>query len=62
MTCSICTHWNPRKSGDMAKQRMAIYDKGPRWTYYPPHHTCKAFKEAPADMVKKRAAWLEKRA
>ena len=58
MTCSKCTHWNPRRSGDMEKHRMAICDKGARWTYYPPHHTCKAFKEAPADVVAKRAAWL----
>lgn len=62
MTCSKCNNWNPRASGGMAAHRMALCNLGTRWTYFPPHHTCKAFREAPADVVEKRAAWLEKAA
>lgn len=62
MTCSRCSHWNPRKSGGMAKHRLAVCDKGPIWTYLPPQHTCRKFHEADADVVARRAAWLEKRA
>lgn len=62
MTCARCTNWNPRASGEMAKHRMAVCDLRPRWTYLPPHHTCRRFQEAAADVVAKRAAWLEKRA
>lgn len=62
MTCSRCTHWNPRKSGGMARHRMAVCDKGPLWTYLPPHHKCAMFSEAEAKVIAARATWLEKRA
>lgn len=62
MTCARCVNWNLRKNPIMAKLHLGSCNKGPSWTFMPPHAKCKAFKEAPADVVEKRAAWLEKTA
>lgn len=58
MTCATCTNWNPRNSGGMAAQRMAVCNLGAKWEYKPAHGRCNSFKQAPADVVEARVKWL----
>lgn len=66
MTCQSCTHWLLRDS--TGKQLpMARHGFGPcdllrtPWTTYPPTHQCARHKEAAADVVAARVAWLDKK-
>lgn len=60
MTCSTCTHWNPKKTPAMAKHHMAVCNLGPTWVYMPPGGKCNGHKPAAADVVAARVVWLEK--
>lgn len=60
MTCQSCVHWSPKKSGQMAKNGLAICLKGPRWTFYPPQHACAKHQLAAQGVVDARVVWLEK--
>lgn len=63
MTCSTCTHWNPKGTPSyMARAQFALCNKGPIWSYMPPTGKCNEFKQATADVVAKRVEWLEKAA
>lgn len=57
-TCATCASWNPRESGGMAKHRMAICARGPKWRFFPPQSSCPKHEAAPAAVIAKRAAWL----
>ena len=59
-TCLSCVNWAPKKSGAMAKQRLALCELGSIWCYLPPTHTCKSHKRADATTVKAREEWLAK--
>jgi hypothetical protein len=59
-TCATCASWSPRDSGGMAKHRMAVCLRGPKWRFYPPQSTCPKHEAAPASVVQARAAWLAK--
>lgn len=60
MTCLTCTHWQPQKSGDMAKYRLALCALGSIYSYLPPSHTCGQFKELEdVEKVEKRRKWVE---
>lgn len=59
-TCATCKSWNPRESGGMAKHRMAICARGPKWRFFPPQSSCRKHEAAPASVVQARAAWLAK--
>jgi hypothetical protein len=60
MTCSTCLHWSPKQSGQMAKHRMAICLKGPRWQFFPPQHVCGKHQAVAPDVAAVRVQWLNK--
>ena len=59
-TCATCASWSPRDSGAMAKHRMAVCLRGPKWKFLPPQSTCPKHEAAKPDVVEARAAWLAK--
>lgn len=58
--CATCANWKPKDSGGMAKHRMAVCLRGPKWKFYPPQSTCAKHAEASPELVRARAAWLAK--
>lgn len=61
MTCSTCLHWSPKQSGQMAKHRMAICLKGPRYVFLPPQQTCGKHQPVAEDVAAARVLWLNKK-
>jgi hypothetical protein len=59
-TCATCKNWSPKESGGMAKHRMALCSRGPKWKFYPPQASCPKHDPAAADVVQSRMDWLEK--
>ncbi|MEJ7932554.1 hypothetical protein WG922_21470 [Ramlibacter sp. AN1015] len=57
-SCSSCKSWQPKQSGGMAKHRMAICERNPRWKFFPPQSSCPHFQAAPTDVVESRIVWL----
>lgn len=60
MTCSTCKHWEPKKSGDMAKHLLCKCALNDPWRYFPPQKTCSSHVPAPAAVVASRQAWIRK--
>ena len=58
--CLTCKQWNPKESGDMAKQHFSRCNLEPRWSYYPPLHSCKSYSPAEPQIIKARKAWEAK--
>lgn len=56
--CATCANWKPKESGGMAKHRMAVCDRAPKWKFFPPQSTCDKHQEAPAAVIEGRRKWL----
>lgn len=60
MTCLACTHWQPRRAGDMAKHGYGLCAIGPAWQHLAPQHTCAKHKPAAESVTQARTQWLNK--
>lgn len=61
MTCLECQHWNLRDRREMSREGLGLCNIGPKWTYYPPQHSCNERKQEDGDKILKRIDWLRKR-
>ena len=59
-TCLTCTHWSPRRAGDMARHGYGVCAAGPAWQHLAPQHACAKHKPAAESVTQARAAWLNK--
>ena len=59
-TCAACKFWLPKRSGAMARHRMAICELGKPWRFLPPQASCERFTPAPQDVQTARVKWLGK--
>jgi hypothetical protein len=58
--CLTCQHWQPKKSGDMAKFRLCRCALQPAWLFLPPQQTCPRHALVAADVAAKRVEWVRK--
>ena len=59
-TCLSCTHWQPRRSGDMARHGYGVCAAGPAWQHLAPQHTCAKHWPAAESVTQARTQWLNK--
>lgn len=59
-TCATCQHWQPKKSGEMARHLFCRCAKGPAWQFQSPQSTCARHSPVAADVRVDRAAWIDK--
>lgn len=61
MACITCQHWQPKKSGEMARHGFAICAKGKPWTLHAPSHSaCKKLEPVTDKVLQDRQSWLTK--
>lgn len=60
MTCKTCTHWTSKPNPQLARFGLAACALGKPWQAFPEQHTCPKHQLAPADVLKKREAWLSR--
>lgn len=61
MTCLTCQHWQPKKSGEMAKHGYAICDKSEPYKFFAPSHAaCQKLEPVPDKALKDRQGWVAK--
>ena len=60
MSCLTCAHWQPRRSGDMARHGYGVCAAGPAWQHLAPQHTCPKHKPAAESVTQARTQWLNK--
>lgn len=61
MTCAACQFWRLKDAGQMAKHGFGLCAKQSRARFFPAQHTCTSYAAADADIVKDRAAYLNRR-
>lgn len=61
MNCQSCTHWRLKDARDMAKHGFGLCAKQSRARYFPAQNICPSFAAAAEDIVKDRAAYLNRR-
>ena len=59
-TCLTCTHWQPRRAGDMAKHGYGLCAIGPAGHYLAPQHACAKQSTAAESVTQARTQWLHK--
>ena len=62
LTCQTCSKWSPKNAGQMAQYGYGTCAAtATPWMFLPPNHGCSNHLQALPDVVKTRAAWLEKK-